>query len=598
MVLNADRISEPDSKENLVARSFFNCLPRILAAAGASTVLFAVASQPAMGQEADSVPAGAIAGDLYQFPPTTLSELADAARITQKLDRADDARAFLKQILNSQPSEEELRALKQQVGITLFIELRRDPRLLPESEQLLKAVNSANLSAPLPAGELQALVQSLGQQGIVAVRAATELIASGDDALPALLAADVNTPSGRVADKILQEHARDLRGGLLTQLDSSDDSARVRILKLLSGTADREMAIRLLRWQFDPKSDELVSMAARDAISRLSRSELRAETVSEATKILIDEAEKLIRTASERFPASGQSTAVDKLSGRQPRTESLNNARTMLADALRLDPQNETANILTNVVNCEATSPQLTAEASVAAKLSSQELWNGLAVALELRTPIAAIEFLRGIRAAVTEPSDYEKAGAILRHAMISPDARIRHMAADLVRRKWPSEARAGSVLQTVLSARKGSVKPEVVIVDNDVRQARDLQTVLKSANYSPETAETAAEGFELAVSQMNCELFILNAESPGWTLPMTLANLRADARTRNTPIVVIGPQRFASRMAALGEIYPGTWFVPEPVGKDSLNIHLEMLNLPGIVLTPADRAVLKKLAE
>jgi CheY-like chemotaxis protein len=149
-----------------------------------------------------------------------------------------------------------------------------------------------------------------------------------------------------------------------------------------------------------------------------------------------------------------------------------------------------------------------------------------------------------------------------------------------------------------VLSARKGSVKPEVVIVDNDVRQARDLQTVLKSANYSPETAETAAEGFELAVSQMNCELFILNAESPGWTLPMTLANLRADARTRNTPIVVIGPQRFASRMAALGEIYPGTWFVPEPVGKDSLNIHLEMLNLPGIVLTPADRAVLKKLAE
>jgi len=581
-----------------VAGSLLNCIPRVLVAAGASTVLLAVSLPPAMGQESVSNSAGAIAPDLYQFAPATLSELADAARITHKLDRAEDSRAFLRQILNAQASDEELRALRQEVGINLFLELRSDPKLLPESEQVLKAMNAASRPAPLPAAELEALVQSLGLQGIVAVRAATELIAVGDDAIPVLLAADVKTPAGRVADKILKEHARDLRGGLLKQLEASNDATRVRVLKLLSSTADRNLAIRLLRWRFDPMSSELVSAAARDAIIRLSHSELRAETVPEAIGVLVEEAEHLIRKSNERFSSSRHPASLEKLSGRNPRTDSLVEALALLVDALRLDPENERANILAHVVNCASTDPILTTEASVAAKLSSQELWNGLDAALELRSSIAAIEFLRGLRDVATESSDHEQAGRVLREALLSPDARIRHLAADCVRRHWPSDARTSSVLQTVLAARQGSVKPEVVIVDNNVRHARTLKTVLEAADYSPQTAETAAEGFEVAASQMNCELFILNAESPGWTLPMTLANLRADVRTRNTPIVVIGPDRFASRVAALAEIYPGTWFVPEPVGRDSLIIQLEILNLPGIVLTPADRVALKRLAE
>jgi len=96
----------------------------------------------------------------------------------------------------------------------------------------------------------------------------------------------------------------------------------------------------------------------------------------------------------------------------------------------------------------------------------------------------------------------------------------------------------------------------------------------------------------------MTCELFVLDAESPLWPIATTIANLRADIRTRNTPIVVIGQERFNARVLALGKIHQGVWFIPEPAGSLSLLQKLSQKNLPANVLTSEDRATMKKLAE
>lgn len=621
--LNLCRIPDPDARENVVAGSSSQHVRRILGAAAIWTVLSLVLPPIASAQDAppDSTNPTAVAADLFQFAPESLSELIEAARITQKLDRTEDAKAFLKQILDSQPGETELRALRQEIGIGPLLDLRRDPRLFPQAEQLLSAVNSASHSVTYSPQELQEFVQALGARDSASDNAISALVASGDDAIPVLLAADLKSPAGKVANEILMAHARDLRSGLLKLLDSSDASTRVRILQLLSGTADPTLAIRLLRWQFDPQGDENVSTAARDAISRLSHAQLEAGTASEAAEILIEEAETLIHNAGVRFSSLDQPASLQSLIPANHRSDALANAKVMLTDALIADPENAGAKNLMLVSNCAGTDPSIAVKATAAAGVTSEELLLGLVTALDLPSPVAAVEFLRALRDVDPSQTDLDEIGIALRQAVRSPDARVRHLASGIVRRQFPVEVSATTISQSVTSARNGSVKPEVVIISPDVRQSRSMEAVLRKAGFAPQTAPTGPKGFELAVSQMNCELILLNAESPHWPLATTLANLRADVRTQNTPIVVFGTIRFATRTLALAETYPGVWFILEPVGQvslrsrltssgnppvvsvevadiSSLRSKLNVLNLPPNVLTEEDRAELKRLAD
>jgi hypothetical protein len=77
-----------------------------------------------------------------------------------------------------------------------------------------------------------------------------------------------------------------------------------------------------------------------------------------------------------------------------------------------------------------------------------------------------------------------------------------------------------------------------------------------------------------------------------------TVANLRADIRTRNTPVVIIGHPRFQDRVTALAEIYEGVWFISEPAGTESLLSKMAQANIPPAALTAEDRAAIKSLAE
>ena len=193
---------------------------------------------------------------------------------------------------------------------------------------------------------------------------------------------------------------------------------------------------------------------------------------------------------------------------------------------------------------------------------------------------------------------DFTEAGRVLRKSILNPDARVRFLTAHLLRNKLPLEVRHSAVEQSLAAAKNGSLKPEMVVVSADNKQLRNLELVFQDAGYVPGTAETGPEGFELAARQMNCELFVLNAESPRWPIATTLANLRADVRTRNTPVVVIGEQRFRSRVLALAEIHPGVWFIPEPAGTESLLSKLAQVNMPANALTSDDRAVMKSQAQ
>ena len=156
------------------------------------------------------------------------------------------------------------------------------------------------------------------------------------------------------------------------------------------------------------------------------------------------------------------------------------------------------------------------------------------------------------------------EAAQVLRRATQAPDARVRLLSSLVMRHQFPVGTSTMAISQSVASAKNGSVKPEVVIVSGDEVQSGDMRFILEQAGYAAQTAETGPAGIDLAFAQMNCELFIVHAEATRWPLATTLANLRSDVRTRNTPVVVIGPStrtngRGIEQTASGSLVHPGT---------------------------------------
>ncbi len=557
-------------------------------------------AQDAVAQDAaNPAPANAkvIAGDLYQFQPETPAELIEAATITAKLDRPGDGRAFLKKLLDLQLGENDWQRLRDDLGPAPFLELRQDIRLHPESEQLLAAVNAASRAKTWSANELQALVEQLAAPGTTGINAATELISGGNVGLPYLLAADLSTPAGRIANDLIIQNVYAFRSGLLSTLAEADPELQRRLIQILGTSGDSSLSVRLWRWQYAADVDPSVAEVARTVVETLSESSLQPASGEEAAAMLATEAEALLKQVGSRFSSLETPAELRELVPGDERTRQLARSLELLDDSLAIDPENARALMVLGVAQSASVSPALTAEATVAVGRKSSELLAGLEAALELH-PVAAIEYLRGLRLATVEEKELVEAGRVLRLALSSPDIRVRFLAAAIADQQLPVEVSSATVRRTLEAAQQGSVLPEVVIISPDDDKLRTLQLVFQDANYWAQIAETGPAGVDLAFSQMNCELIVLDAEAPLWPIATTLANLRADIRTRNTPVVVIGDDRFATRVLALTRTYPGVWFVAEPAGTDSLLLKIAQQNLPGFVLTAEDRAAMKTLAK
>lgn len=620
----------------------------------------------------------AIAPDLYQFPPATPEELLRAARTTLRFDRVGDSRAFLRRILELQLGDDELTELRRKAGIDVFLELRQDSRLQPEAEQLLKSINAASKAKTRSTEELSEFVKNLSVPGSVGEKAAAELLAAGDAAVPVLLKADESTAAGQIANKLLSTHVASLKSALLSELPAADATTKTKLLRLIGQSGDSDLAIHLLRWQFDSAQESTVSTAARDAIRDLQAPETSIDSSTQAVEHLLTTAEALIRTGHQRFalletPANTSTNAdtesmpsvltlleqdiriiafekewnaaqsylaaletgeieadtsssyatavadararvnaaVEQLeagvAAKQSLRKSLQSAairrsdelaKNHLADVLTLDPDNAKARLLTMVLTASASNADADASAETPSEVKGDDLLNALEIALELQCSEAATSFLKAFPKDSADSEFNSRAPKILGEALKSRNAGVRTLAARIARTNFSGQCSSSSIARTFLAAENGSLKPEMVIVSPDDSQLRTLQAVFQDAGFTADIAETGPDGFQQAASQLTCELFVLQAESPIWPMATTLANLRADVRTRNTPVVIIGHPRFQERVKALAEIYDGVWFIAEPAGTESLLSKMAQENIPGPTLTAEDRALIKALAE
>lgn len=531
---------------------------------------------------------------LFQFDPATPEELLRGIRIAQQLDRITEARAWLRQLSERDPQSPELVALRREAGLATFVGFATDRRLQPEAGTLLTTMR---LALPqLSSAELTERATRLGTPGRTRDDAVLDLLAAGDASLPVLLAVPANTPAGDVAADLLEQWSVDFRAGLLELLSATDSANQVRILNLLGRTRRSELTFRLLRWQHAGGSAE-VREAAGVAIQRLHGTAL-ANTADEAIEILLMQAEKALHAAGQRQSSTKLSPVTVTVDSRLF-PGNLQQAVSLISDALAINPEHTAGLLLQFVATAAAVPPEHSKDPSVTADESDEMLLAALAKSLDLEQGAAAVECLKELSRRSLSNSQASTPEEVLGRAVKSADARVRILASTVIRARGlnPPGARTG-VLRTLAAAKAGALKPEAVVIAPDSELALTLRQLLEDQQFAVTTARTGPQGFEAAAAQMNCELVFLSMYPSRWPASATIANLRADCRTRLTPIVLVGPEAKRAEAEALSAVHAGVEFLAEPLGTLTFPSQFQALSIPAPLLNTADREALQTAAE
>ncbi len=515
--------------------------------------------------------------ELFVFRPNTPERQVRGAILAEKLDRPGLAQGYLAELMEAQPSTEELQELKRKFGIGVFLKLSAIRELQPQSRELLQIINEAGRAEVASVSTIELLISELGQSKQQTVEASLKILAAEGDAVLPLLAADRSTPEGELADLLLQKYVRRFRQGLLTALPDATDATRVRILQLLAGCADPEIVPDLIPYRFS-ESAAVVS-ASTAAIQQLKKAPELPATKQQAVDELLQHSLTLVERAGGNFPTLQDHADDRRLQAVLPDQPVvygvgfLQRAVALAALAEQISP--ESADVLAVKLTAELAEQSwpaawpadvtLPAGPVESAQVQAVDVL-ALQAALTTQNPGAILSQLRrsSVSAAVLHSSP-----EMTRQLLMHSDARVRLLAAALVHESGGENYRAHLALVAAVS---GKQKPEAVVIDTRQGEAPTVAAVLDDAGYTAESSRTGQGGFELAVQAMHCELIMVHSNCLRWPLSQTLANLRADYRTRGVPIIVYGPERDRSRTELTRSGHEGIWFLAEPVSNEVSN--------------------------
>ncbi|MFM7056757.1 MAG: hypothetical protein ACKO2P_07515 [Planctomycetota bacterium] len=534
--------------------------------------------------------AGDGTASLFQFPPQSPEQLVEAVRIAIRLDRPADARGFLRQLIERDAQAPEMLMLRRRFGLATLIDFRRDARLQPEAGQLLKQMQAA-LPQLTPA-DLSERVALLGSGLAAAEDAEFDLMVAGRASIPVLLAQAPSTRSGRAAASLLETLAFDWRHDFTELLPSADSSTRLRLYELLAGSNAFDLRDILLKQQFTA-TVPAEAAAAQAALRRLARGAELPDTADAAADSLLKRAEQLLSASAARVPAVDPAVAAVG----QPADElsPLKHAGLLIEHALAIQPAHARG-VLLRQVTAAASTPKNTPAGTSGMKSLDQQL-AVLQAALDLGQATAAINLLKSLDSGtLTASGALQPAEMVLRQSLASPDARVRTLAAALALRTGLGNGVFGkTVREQIAVAASRAPRPEAVVILADPQQRLLFQHLMEDRGFQVDTAGTGPEGFLLAAAQLQCEYVLMSLQPSRWSPAMTIANLRADLRTRLATVILVGPPSSREQANALIATYGNAVFLEEPVGSMTFESRLTRLRLPVPVVSAADRIELQQ---
>ena len=528
------------------------------------TLVFILCAETASPVIAQLTEAADSRGILFQQEPDTPARLVRAADAAARLQRILLARGYLRALEDRGLTDEQLVQLRDDVGVQIFLSLSANIDLQPFAGALLDRVNQATSSGTLLPERAESLVAQLGEKGELREQAVVQLLTIGAPLVPAVLEFNSNSNSGRVGRQLIKLNARRWRVELMAALKYSEPEDQLWILKLLKAVSDPTLAPELLRYEFTAHS-AVVRNAARQAVDALWSGSGRPGTVENAVEWLSHQAQRSFAEASDRF-AQGASG------------EKLSQALRFAEVAVELDSDNNFSNGL--LVACRSA-----VDADVSGTLEHDARREALDLAIQAGNSAAALALMG---------SDPER----LRRSMELTGPEVRLQAA--VRLTGLNRRVRGLSFahRIIRDAASGSNAPEAVVIDPRQEVGSLAVYLLGDQGYQAVRALTGQAGFELAISQLNCDLVLIHSNCLRWSLSQTVANLRADSRTGQTPIAVYGPPRDVVSVRALQDRYPGISYLPGPLSEINFADELRRNDVPGPLLTESVRSQLIQQAK
>ncbi|MDA1054907.1 MAG: hypothetical protein O3C40_31170 [Planctomycetota bacterium] len=521
--------------------------------------------------------------------PQTATDLGRAIRNVVNLGRPDEAKKYLKQLLDGSPDASTLVQLHRELGSAIFMRMSRDGRYAPEGPALGKAVLDAAYAAAHDPAHLAELIDKLSDAD-VAIRhtALVDLRAGGTDSVVALIGvlADGGRSTEHAAVRATLVNLKEVSvGPLVGALETRDEALLPQVIVVLSRLNASQVTPHLLRPYFTSAPDALVRQAAEYGLKKLlgelpPRHDAEQYLAREAQQYLDG---KLLGRLDYEDMITFWSWDAAKNAPVQRRypgaTASLMMAARLAGDLYAISPDNVDHQRLyltatlesakrTNGIDKPLPTGDGTAHAS-ATSLGVDAIADVLEYALQHEKYAAAtgaIEVLREIGDKELLRSNDGRASLFalcLKHS----DRRIRFAAVEAIMTLNPVEPFAGSsYLSEALGYFASTVGSRRALVAHPrTDQAQTLVGMLNELGFEADTAQTGRQTLRLSVQYPDYEFFLVSDAVDFPAAGELIQRLRRDPRTATLPIGLMARQERFGQMERLTENDPLAETFPRP---------------------------------
>ena len=567
----------------------------------ASTALAAALAGPGVvapslfGQDGDDAP------NPLLVEPETPVQLVEAAARLRRIGRPNLAKRYLRALLDSNPDDAQLLAARDAIGPATFFALASDPDLRPEGATLRERVDEAFARRSTDPAALDATIDALaagprereaaevtlrGLSELAAPRLAERLVAATDPTGDRRFLAPVTRVLGELGEAAVAP---------LTAVVRSRDAAaagRAAAAAALGRTRVPGAALPLLGPAFDASEEPAVRQAASSSAANLlgvRLSDFARAVGGTAARRLSRRAEQLLEQPAAVTSLGENDAAAPALYRYDPAENRLLPVTLSAAAAGRY----EAAALASAAARLDPTSDELRAKELAAALAYEQALagrgafvptgpgsvhraalsagqnrvLDALDVALDAGADDAASAALQVL---LGSPSPALLDGTAGRspvvRALASPAPEVRFLAALVAARAevGPGFADGARVVDVFAAALDDAAGGRALVIDPDGERATRMAGLLQQLGYRVDLSSSGRDGFRRA-AQGAADLVAVQANVADIPVSQFAANLRADARTRETPLVVYGGPRIERAVTRLANRAAPATFVEFP---------------------------------
>jgi HEAT repeat protein len=535
-----------------------------------------------------------INGSLLAKEPSTPIEYVDAALLMIDLARPQLSKAYLGKLLSSNPDDATLLEIRDHFGPGPLARLGNLKELRPESTTLLDKINAASKVALSDPDRLSKLIAQLASEDESQRATAHEALRSAaETAVPGILAAlaDANrSPLHQELLQILVEMGDLAVPPLLGGLEAPDTMFRSQAITAL-GHLRAQQAVRLL-W-YPAVAPEVPTAESASALVALARI-LDVPAVKARSLAMTGAVEELHKVTRELFrdrlvPVEDADPQIvwgwdEAQSAVVPLNLTPEQLRDRLAERLgqqllALAPERRDVQTLQLAILLARDGQSLLKGAGLpkgagtvadtAQSVGAERVGDALALALDEHrgeAALAALAILERIATVgdIAGPSSTRESPVV--RALNAPDRRVQFAAARTILQIDPSEQfpESSRVVEILVRALAGENELKAVIVHPSAEKGTRFSGQMSELGFNPLLFNAGTAGFKEVVARNDVAVVVLHANMIRWPVSETLANLRADSRSKGIPVILVGDERTAPALRKLGSRYDKVTVVNE----------------------------------